>query len=370
MKPSYSSFPRLALRAGVAALLAGLAAAAAAKDYIVTACRPGTLVVIDAEERKVVHAHPLPNGSKGHGAGAVVISPDGKVAYVLHNHWETISGLELDTGKEVFRAELSAGSVRGKSFNGMDLSPDGKELAVYVVRNEILPGEYQAREPHIAVFDTSAGVGAEPVRTLPAPRRVGNLLWAPSGKTLYAFGWEMLKLDPQTGAVQGMHPFRSWKRANFGQADTLNFWPQHEQSGVFVSPYFVPRTDKKPDSPEAMKAGLWTLDLRTDKVRFKEFENASVVLFSSVVNPANQDEVFTVFNQLTRTNLRTGQSERVDLDHSFYSVNMSSDGSQVYVGGAQGEVAFYDSRTLKKLGAVQMPGSADQSAASLRVVRR
>lgn len=370
MISSTSTRRQAALKAGVAALLAALASAAAAKDYIVTACRPGTLVVIDAQERKVVHAHPLPNGSKSHGPGAIVISPDGKVAYVLHNHWETVSGIDIDSGQEVFRAELSAGSVRGKSFNGMDLSPDGKELAVYVVRNELLPGEYKPQDPHIAVFDTSAGVKAEPVRTLPAPRRVGNLLWAPSGKTLYAFGWEMLKLDPQTGAVQGMHPFRSWKRTGFGQADTLNFWPQHEQSGVFVSPYFVPRTDKKPDSPEAMKAGLWTLDLRTDKVAFKEFENASVVLFSSVVNPVKQHEVFTVFNQLTRTDMRTGKSERVDLDHSFYSVNMSSDGREVYIGGAQGEVAFYDAASLKKLGAVQMPGSADQSASSLRVVRR
>lgn len=370
MKIPRSTLPRRALQAGVAALLASLAAAAAAKDYIVTACRPGTLVVIDAQERKVVHAHPLPNGSKSHGPGAIVISPDGKVAYVLHNHWETVSGIDIDSGQEVFRAELSAGSVRGKSFNGMDLSPDGKELAVYVVRNELLPGEYKAQDPHIAVFDTSAGVKAEPVRTLPAPRRVGNLLWAPSGKTLYAFGWEMLKLDPQTGAVQGMHPFRTWKRTGFGQADTLNFWPQHEQSGVFVSPYFVPRTDRKPDSPEAMKAGLWTLDLRTDKVAFKEFENASVVLFSSVVNPVKRHEVFTVFNQLTRTDMRTGKSARVDLDHSFYSVNMSSDGREVYIGGAQGEVAFYDASSLKKLGAVQMPAGADQSASSLRVVRR
>ncbi|NML18729.1 quinohemoprotein amine dehydrogenase subunit beta [Azohydromonas caseinilytica] len=370
MRNTQPTWHQAALQAGVAALLAALAGAAAAKDYIVTACRPGTLVVIDAQERRLVHAHPLPNSSRSHGPGAIAISPDGRVAYVLHNHWETVSGIEIDSGKEVFRAELTQGAVRGKSFNGIDISPDGKELAVYTVRNEILPGELRPLEPHIAVYDTASGLGAEPVRKLPAPRRVSNLLWAPGGKTLYAFGWEMLKLDPQTGAVQGSHPFRSWQRPHFGQADTLNFWLQREQSNVFVTPYFVPRTDRKPDSPDAVKAGLWTLDLATDQVRFKEFENASVVLFSSVVNPVRRDEVFTVFNQLTRTDLRTGKSERVDLDHSFYSVNMSTDGSEVYLGGAGGVVAFYDSRSMKKLGAVNMPGNADQSIASLRVVKR
>lgn len=365
-----STLERLALKASVAVMLAGMAAAATAKDYIVTACRPGTLVVIDAQERKVVHAHPLPNGSKSHGPGAIAISPDGKVAYVLHNHWETVSGMDIDTGKEVFRAELTQGKVRGKSFNGIDISPDGKELAVYTLRTEILPGELRPLEPHIAVFDTAAGLNAEPVRKLPVPRRISNLMWSTNGQTLYAFGWEMYKLDPQTGAVKGTHPFRTWQRPHFGQADTLNFWLQREHTNVFATPYYVPRTDKKPDSPEAMKAGIWTLDLATDKVRFKEFENASVVMFSSVVNPANRDEVFTVLNQLTRTDMRTGKFERVDLDHSFYSVNMSSGGREVYIGGAGGAVAFYDSRTLKKLGSVNMPGQADQSIASLRVVKR
>jgi quinohemoprotein amine dehydrogenase beta subunit len=370
MKTNHPTWRQAALKAGVAALLTALAGAAAAKDYILTACRPNLLVVIDAQERKVAHAHPLPNGANNHGPFTIVPSPDGKVAYVLHNRWETVSGIELDTGKEVFRAELTHGSVRGKTFSGISVSPDGKELAVYTIRNEILPGEYRALEPHIAIYDTAAGVDAEPRRKLPAPRRVANLMWAPDGRTLYAQSWEMLKLDPQTGAVKGTHPIRNWQRRNYGEPDVLSFGPQTEQTNVFAVPYYAPRTDKAPDSPEAVKVGLWTLDLATDKVRFREFENVSVPMLHSVVNPAQRDEVFTVFNHLTRSNLRTGKFERVDLDHTSYTVNISSDGREVYVAGAGTDVTVYDSRTLKKLATIDMPGKADQAFSMLRMVKR
>lgn len=353
-----------------AALLSMLAGAAAAKDYIVTASRPNMLVVIDAQARKVVNAYPLPGSVKNHGPFAISVSPDGQIAYVLHNRWETVSGIALDTGKEIFRAELTKGNIRAKTLGGFGLSPDGRALAVYVTRTEILPGEYRVLKPAIQIYDTGKGIGAEPVRVLPAPRRVTNVMWATSGKSIYAMGRDMYKLDPRTGAIRGSHPLTNWRRPNFGQPDVFNIAPQDEQTNVFATPYYVSRTNVKQDSPEAMKAGLWTLDLATDKVRYREFENASVGLLSSVVNPARRDEVFTVFNHLTRTDMRTGKVDRVELEHTSYTVNISSDGGEVYVGGAKGDVTVYDSRTLNKLGVIPMPGQADQAWAALRVVKR
>ena len=59
--------------------------------------------------------------------------------------------------------------------------------------------------------------------------------------------------------------------------------------------------------PSALRAGIWSLDLETDKVHFKEFENAGVVLFSTVVNPVRRDETYTVYTQLTKVNTKTGK---------------------------------------------------------------
>ncbi|CAI07353.1 quinohemoprotein amine dehydrogenase subunit beta [Aromatoleum aromaticum] len=346
------------------------AGALATKDYLVTAARPNLVFVADAKERKVVATHKIPNTSMGNSPITLVPSRDGKVAYVIHNRWETVSGIDLESGKEMFRAELSGGDIRGKAPYAMDLSPDGKELAVFVNPTQLLPGEYKALDPYIAVYRTDAGTDAKPVRKLPTPRRVSTLAYSGKGDTLYAFSWDMLKLDPQTGAVKGTHPWRSWQRPDRGEPDTLAIWPQWEQTNVFATPFYVASTDKPAGDPAALRAGIWALDLENDTVTYKEFENASVVLFSSAVNPVRRNEVYTVYTQLTRTDMNTGKMDRVDLDHTYYNVNVSSDGSELYIGGTQGDIAVYDSKSLKRIGNIRTPGGGDQVLTSLRIVSR
>lgn len=356
----------------VAATLIALysAGALAAKDYLVTAARPNLVFVVDAKERKVVKTHKIPNTSIGNSPITLVPSRDGKVAYVIHNRWESISGIDLESGAEVFRAELSDADVRGKAPYAMDLSPDGKELAVFVNPTRLLPGEYKVLDPYIAVYRTDAGKDARPARKLPTPRRVSTLAYSAKGDALYAFSWDMLKLDPQTGAVKGTHPWRNWQRPDRGEPDTLALWPQWEQTNVFATPFYVAATDKQAGDPAALRAGIWALDLEKDTVKFKEFEDASVVLFSSAVNPVRRNEVYTVYTQLTRTDIDTGKTDRVDLDHTYYNVNVSSDGAELYIGGTQGDIAVYDSKTLARIGNIRTPGGGDQVLTSLRVVTR
>lgn len=364
------SKPASALKLGAIFLALYATGAIAAKDYLVTASRPNLVFVADAKERKVIKTHTIPNTSMGNSPITLVPSRDGKVAYVIHNRWESISGIDLDSGKEVFRAELSDGDIRGKAPFAMDLSPDGKELAVFVNPTRLLPGEYQVQDPYIAVYSTTGGVNAKPVRKLPTTRRVATLAYSTKGDTLYAYGWEMLKLDPQSGEVKGKHPWRSWQRDNRGEPDTLPIWPQWEQSNVFATPFYVASTDKPASDPASLRAGIWTLDLETDVVNYKEFEDASVVLFSSVVNPVRRNEVYTVYTQLTRTDMESGKMDRVDLDHTYYNVNVSSDGEELYIGGTQGDIAVHDSRSLKKIGNIRTPNGADQVLTSLRVFTR
>ena len=178
------------------------------------------------------------------------------------------------------------------------------------------------------------------------------------------------KLDPQTGAVKGQHPWRSWKNGEQGEPDTLAIWPQWEQTNVFATPYYVAYANKPEGDPSALRAGIWTLDLEKDTVHFKEFENAGVVLFSSVVNPVRRDETYTVYTQLTKVNTKTGKMDRVDLDHTYYNVNVSSDGKELYIGGTQGDIAVYDSATLKRIGNIRTPGGGDQVLTSLRIFQR
>lgn len=340
-----------------------------AKDYLVTAARPNLIIVADAEQRKVINTFKIPNTSMGNSPGALAVSKDGKTVYVIHNRWESVSGIDLESGKEVFRADLSSGGVRGKAPYAIDVSPDGKELAVYVTQTELLPGEYKINDPFIAIFDTASGLSAQPVRKLKSPRRVTSLMYSPDYKRLYAFSWDMLVLDPKTGEQIGQHPWRSWKRSKFGEPDTLAIWPQFEQASEFATPYYINYQNK--DKSITQRAGIWSLDMIHDKVRFSEFEDAKIVLFSTVINPVRRNEAYTVYTQLTKTDVDTGKLiKRIDLDHTYYNVNVSSDGKELYIGGTIDDIAVYDSQTLDLKGKIKIPGGGDQVLTSLRIVQR
>lgn len=361
----------LALRVGAIAVALGLTtqlAVAETKDYLVTAARPDKVVVVDVSARKVHKTHQIPNTAQGNSVAGLTVSRDGKVAYMVHNRWETVSGIDLETGEEVFRAELSSPDIRGKAHFAIDVSPDGKELAVHVNPTRLKPGEYEVMDTYIAIYDTSAGVGAKPIRKLEAPRRVTTLAYSPDYKRLYAYSWDMLVLDPKTGKQIGKHPWKSWERKGFGEPDTLSVSPQFEQANEFATPYFISKTDENGNTE--LKAGVWSLDLTKDTVRFSEYEAPLVMPFSTVINPVRRNEAYTAYTQLTKSDIETGKMiKRIDLDRTFYTVNVSTDGKELYVGGTVNEIAIFDTETLEPKGKIVI-SEGDQVLSSLRMVRR
>jgi quinohemoprotein amine dehydrogenase beta subunit len=348
-------------------LLACCALTAAAKDFLIVASRPNELHVMDLAARKFVHSYRIP----GHGiASTITVAQGGKVAYVLTDRNESISGIDLDTGKQVFRADMSYANVRVKSMLAMAVSPDGKQLYVYQIPTRLKPDEYEAMDTRIAVYDTADGIGAQPRRVFPAPRRIGLLAPTVGGKLL-ALGWDAYVFNPATGAIDKTLPLRNWKREGFGEPDILDFWPQYEQAHVVSTPYYVPRTGVDPKSPEAVKLGILTFDLDTESMAVTEVGNADAGLFSSVVNPANKSEVFAVMNYLLNIDLAAGKVvQRAQLHRTYYAINISSDGKELYLGGASGFISVYDADTLQEKAEIAIPGGSDQGASSLRIVRR
>jgi hypothetical protein len=91
-----------------------------------------------------------------------------------------------------------------------------------------------------------------------------------------------------------------------------------------------------------------------------------------VVNPKNPKEVFGVYVTLSRINAGVSPrlEKRVFLDHSYYAIDISADGSECYLGGAMNDVAVYSTDTLKKLGDIRLPGGGDMALSVLRIVHR
>lgn len=341
---------------------------ALAGDYLLTVTRPNSLHMIDLAARKLVRTYPLP----GDGVPSTIAVPkDGKIAYVLSNRNESVVGINLDSGQQVFRANMSTPQVRVKSMYGMTVSLDGSKLYVYQIPTSMKRSEYESLDTRIAVYNTADGVDAKPVKTFLAPRRISVLAPTADSDRLVGIGWDLYVFDAKAGKVEKTLPLRHWQREGLGEPDILNIWNLYGQAQVLSSPYYVAKTDVDPASPEAFKVGLLTFDLNTEKLNYAEVANAETGIFSSVVNPVKRTEAFAVMNQLFRADLAKKEFvQKVELDHTYYAINISSDGKEVYLGGAIDTVAIYDAATLTKQGEIAMPEGADQSIASMLIIQR
>ncbi|WP_413206327.1 quinohemoprotein amine dehydrogenase subunit beta [Rhodospirillum sp. A1_3_36] len=340
--------------------------AALAKDYILTAAKPDKLVIVDPDAMAITKTIPLKDG--GPMPMNIVPTADGKMAYVLINKWETIVGIDLDSGAEIMRLNLSDDTTRVKAMFGVDLSPDGTTLAVNESPVKLLTHEYQVQPTRISFYDAKTG---KLLRRAEAPRQMTLVMYSKDGSKLYGLGRELYVFDAKTGKQIASHPTQNWGREGFYPTDILDVWSQWEQAGVMATPYYTARSDMDMADPTAYWTGLLTLDLDTGEMAMKNVENTDIFYFSTAVSPVDKNIVYGAYTQLSKFDLGEGKPlKRVELPHSYYAVNVSTDGSKVFVGGAMGDIAVFDAESLDMLGRISMPGEANMSVAAVRVINR
>ena len=344
------------------------ASSAMPADYLLTGTHPNSLHLFDLAARKLARTYVMPGDGPPE---AIAIPADGKIAYVLTNHGESIVGMNLDSGQQVFGADMSTPHERVKSMFGATVSLDGSTLYVYQIPTRMKRNEYESLDTRIAVYNTGDGIGAKPVKTFPAPRGIGMLAPGSGRDRVVALGWDIYVFDAKAGKLVETYPLRHWKREGVGSPDVLSFWHQYEQARVLSSPYYVAKTDVDPKSPEAFKVGILNFDLDAEKLSYAELGNADTAIFSAVTNPVKRSEVFTVMNQLIRADMTEKKlTQRVELGETYYAINISTDGKEVYLGGAGNKLAIYDTATLTNQAEILMPGAADQSVSSMRIIHR
>ncbi len=354
------------------ALALGLAAAvsvpAAAKDFLVTIAKPGNLYVIDAAARSVTKDCKLDFNAS---PGIIAMSPDSKVAYVLADRWGGVFGIDIDSCEVVFSANQSHDDIRARVIGSIAVSKDGKEL--YTVRNpvKILPDRYKVMDPELVVFDTSAGKDAKPVRTFPAPRRV-TLMATDRKGAVYAAGHDIFQFDPKTGERTVKIANANWDRPTFSPPDVLAFWPIGTQNDEFMLLYTAAKfTNEKREEIADFVWGYETINMTTGEAKIADFASLEVIMFSAVRNPHKPNELFGVYSQLSKHDIDKKELvKRVDLPHTYYVINISTDGKELYVGGTNDDIGIYDSTTLERTGEIRLPSGGDMAAATLQVIQR
>ncbi len=357
---------RSARAAAVAACVAGSAMPAAAaneslalqpgSEYLMVANYPNNLNVVDVATASVYKTCTLPDAF---GPGLTQISPDRRTAYILNNRFGTIYGIELDSCKVTFRAEMSlADNERAKSIASFTVSADGKEL--YAVQNPttINRDHYRVGEPRFVVYDSSAGLDARPVRIFPAPRQSTIMQAAPDG-TLYLAGQNLYTVDVKTGEMKVKLPIRDWNRSTHAPLDVLYVWPVQTPQRDFTILYTTAEyQDGKQDMETAeYQYGYLNVNLLSGEAEAREFGPLTEIYFTGLRSPKDRNIIYGLLHRLTKYDIAERKLlQAVELEHTYYTLLTNHDGSRLYLTGTFNDIAIYDADSLAKLGKVQLPG--------------
>lgn len=330
-------------------------------EYLVTVARPGSqLYIVDTTTDSLYKTCDL---GVAPGPGSVVMSPDNHIAYVLSNRFGDVYGVELDTCETVFSTQQSGDGVRVKSLGSITVSPDGKYVYTHQNRVKIHSDRYELLAPQLAVFDISHGVNAKPVKTFDAPRQVTILDRLESGEVILA-GPDIYQMDPETGAYKTILNSRSDDNPEYAPKDVLTVWPLGSINNEFIRLFSTARWGDEVGNLDTADWvwGYEKVDLKTGEAVSTVFGPLEVALFSGARRPQHTDKMYGVLNYLREYDITTQTELRsIPLEHSYYTLNFSRDGSKIYLLGADADIAVYDADTFTKLGNIPLGGDGSMA---------
>jgi len=344
----------------------GFVAEVSAKEFILTSARPNKLFLLDAVDGRVAKTYKVAGQTIG--SWSIVPSKaDGRV-YVTTNNHETILGIDLLSGQEVFRANLSQGDKRVRSIYGMDVSSDGKKLYVHVNPVRLKRDSLEVMDNQVLVFDTNSGLDSVASEAHGVPRRIQGLMVSSDDKSLYLLGRDYHQMNLVTGRIVRDFPVGSWQVAARSPGEVGGHWMSFEYSDIQTQAVYSVHTDRDPYSPTAYQTGVSLLNRKTGEFKTVDFEYTADLIFATAASSRTPD-VFGVYNSLVKIDSNAGKAvKRVPLEATYYTVNTSINGEEVFIGGGGCKVAAHDADSLDRIWGRDLPGCADQSFSWLRVV--
>lgn len=371
MTPSSSLPRRLALVAAALAALSSMTSAVAddasanGREYLLTVTRPHDLQVIDMATNELLRSCEIPGRF---GSGIMSPAPDGKVVYVLANLWQDIIGIDIQSCEVTFHAAQSSPGETVKSYQSVAVSADGSE--VYTVQNptQLKLDHYEVLPPRLAVYRVADGVGAKPVRTFPVDRRITKIAATDSGEVILG-GADLKAINPETGETRLVMALQNWDRGPlWSTPDAFAMHSQGSQAHEYIMPYST--AEFADDSQDMASANWWwgitRVDLASGEAERMEVAPLTEVIMNFVTDPTDPGTLYGVFNGVHKIDIESRSIvEYFSLPHTYYTVNVSRDGSTVYAGGTSSDISVHDADTLEKIKSIQLPG--DMSTADMRV---
>jgi DNA-binding beta-propeller fold protein YncE len=221
---------------------------------------------------------------------------------------------------------------------GFDLAPDGKSAFVNLLSRTTRKGEAVVAPPMLAQINLEDG---QIMRSIEVPWGSASLVSVKNSTNIYVIGKDIVKVDVSGGEmkVTGTYPMfeKKW--------NILPLWDNTmENGGVFMVNYYT---------PEWM--GLVSIDTSSGEITDTPLDGPPVFAYSVMLSPDKQ-KVYAVMDELTVIDLETRSYEHVIPipGGTHYAINVSSDGSKIYVSGGGATTTIFDAKSLKPIKVLQM----------------
>lgn len=336
---------------GTALLLASGNAPAHGKDILLQGMLHNHLNVIDGAKDEIVATI----DTKGKKVTNFTWDPkDLDKVYCITDWGQQIEQLDL-AGKKVVRTfRLGGGDVKVRALD-IEINPAHPNLLYALsLRQRWLSDEIVDMTPAVLVFDLTI---RKVIKEIEIPRGCTNIFFGYDGSEFYVTGRDVFVYDPMTGKQVNFLGLAHPTTTGVDPQISLNIWRLHDQSGMAM--ILVGSLSTANNLPYQ---GYYTIDLR------KKSTEGSMNLvtdigplynqFSAVVSP-DRKYYYTAMNKVEKRDFATNRLlATADVDKTYYTIQISSDGKKVYLGGGGDSILIYDTGTMKLLKKLDTPGDA------------
>lgn len=336
---------------GTALVLASGTAPALGKDILLQGMLHNKFNVLDGDKDEIIATI----NTQGKKVTNFTWDPkDLDKVYCITDWGQQIEQLDL-AGKKVVRTfRMGSGDVKVRALD-IELNPANPNLLYALsLRQRWLSDEIVDMTPAVLVLDLTTG---KFVKEIEIPRGCTNIFFGNDGSEFYVTGRDVFVYDPMTGKQVNFLGLAHPTTTGVDPQISLNIWRLHDQSGMAMV-----LVGSQNSANNLTYQGYYTIDLR------KKSTEGSMKLvtdigplynqFSAVVSP-DRKYYYMVLNKVEKRDFATNRLlATADVDKSYYTIQISSDGKKVYLGGGGDSILIYDTETMKLLKKLDTPGDA------------
>ena len=337
---------------GTALLLASGNAPALGKDILLQGMLHNKFNVLDGDKDEIVATIE----TKGKKVTNFTWDPrDLDKVYTITDWGQQIEQLDL-AGKKVVRTfRMGSGDVKVRTLD-IELNPANPNLLYALsLRQRWLSDEIVDMTPAVLVLDLTTG---KVVKEIEIPRGCTNIFFGDDGSEFYVTGRDVFVYDPATGKQVNFLGIGHPTTTGVDPQISLNIWRLHDQSGMAMI-----LVGSQNSANNLMYQGYYTIDLRKKStegsMKLVTDIGPLYIQFSGVVSP-DRKYYYTVLNKIEKRDFATNRllATAADLDKSYYTIQISSDGKKLYLGGGGDTILIYSTETMKLLKRLDTPGDA------------